>query len=385
MTLASALKGLLENCSWGHVQQYIQQRHVQVNGNLCLDQARRVSDKDVVKLWQQPLPKPIAADQLRIPYLDEHIVVVEKPAGITSVWHREERLMPARRRQLQPTLEELLPAALAKEIGHPRESSSRAKTGGRPFKGRRPAHVPPHPDQRWPIYPVHRLDRDTSGLMLFARTRLAEQKLVIMFRDRRIERRYWAVAHGQVASQTVRSILVRDRGDGLRGSASPSSANTPQEGDLPSEETPDDQALESELDDSNVEGQLAITHVEWVESFGPYSIVRCRLETGRTHQIRIHLSELGHPLCGDKLYLRMHNGQSMFDSSGAPRQALHAERLAFTHPLTSERLEFHMPLPVDLKRWLTRARSETAKLAETTKLAETAKQTDGEGKGDEKL
>lgn len=358
LTLASALKGLMNECTWGQVQQFIQQRQVQVNGNLCLDQARRVAEKDVIKLWQQPLPKPVTADQLRIPYLDEHIVVVEKPAGITSVWHREERRMPARRRQLQPTLEEMLPIALAKEIGHPRESTSRAKTGGRPVKGRRPTHVPPHPDLRWPVYPVHRLDRDTSGLMLFARTRLAEQKLVIMFRDRHIERRYWAVAHGRVSSQTVRSILVRDRGDGLRGSILPNAGSDPLEGPLQDLERRGEKAFESELEDSTAEGQSATTHVEYVESIGPYSIIRCRLETGRTHQIRIHLSELGHPLCGDKIYIRMRGGQTLSDASGAPRQALHAERLAFTHPFTSERLDFHMPLPLDLKRWLSRVRSE---------------------------
>lgn len=340
-TLAAVLKLLIPNCTWGLAQQWIYQRQVQVNGNLCMDPARRVTAKDVIKFWKEPLAKPVTAEQLRLPYIDEHLLVVEKPAGITSVWHRAERHMPARRRELQPTLEELLPAAIAKAIG-PRRS---LRPGG-PAKGRGQKV----PTERWPVFAVHRLDRDTSGLMLFARTRIAEQKLVSMFRGHRIQRQYWAVAIGHVQAQTVRSYLVRDRGDGLRGSA-------PLVEDL--EDPSGKQTFDrpTGLTRTGAEGQLAVTHIELRETFGNYSVIRCRLETGRTHQIRIHLSEQGHPLCGEKTYVRMPDGQTFVDESDAPRQALHAERLAFTHPLTGETLDFHMPLPVDLKRWLKRLQS----------------------------
>lgn len=367
-TLAGVLKQLLPKTSWGQTQQWVRQRHVQVNGNLCLDPARRVTEKDVLKLWREPLAKPVTAQQLKLPYLDEHLLVVEKPAGITSVWHRQERRLPARRRQLQPTLEELLTGTLTHELGLPRDprAAGRPNFGGRPNKGQR---HPNSPTSRWPVFPVHRLDRDTSGLMLFARTRLAEQKLVAMFRDHQIQRQYWAVAQGHVQSQTVRTVLVRDRGDGLRGSASPAlstpaaepalpgNSGGPSRGQEDNSALQDGAAQDSALQDEDAEGQQAITHVELLETIGDYSLVRCRLETGRTHQIRIHLSELGHPLCGEKTYVRPLGGETLADHSLAPRQALHAERLAFIHPLTGERLQFQMVLPPDLKNWLKRLRS----------------------------
>ncbi len=193
-TLGSVLKQLVTDSSWGQVQAWIRSRQVQVNGNLCCDAARRVTEKDVIKLWHQPLAKPVTAEQLRLPYIDEHLLVVEKPAGITSVWHREERKLPDQRRQLQPTLEELLPDAIGKAIGYPKVArpTGRNAARGQVAKGKG------GPKGRWPVYPVHRLDRDTSGLMLFARSRVAEQKLIAMFRDHKIERQYWAVAWGLV-------------------------------------------------------------------------------------------------------------------------------------------------------------------------------------------
>ena len=348
-TLSAVLKALLPESSWGQVNHWITRRQVQVNGNLCLDPARRVDAKDVLKLWREPLPKPVSAEQLQLPYIDEHLVVVEKPAGINSVWHREERKLPARRRELQPTLEELMPAAIAKAIGPPPNLRG-GNRAGRTKSGR---HRPASAQLRWPVFPVHRLDRDTSGLMLFARTRVAEQKLVSMFRDHRIDRQYWAVIAGHVSSQTVRSVFIRDRGDGLRGSLAGSLITSPLS-------KPGGAFVPSAAEKAAVahtDGQLAVTHIDLVEIVGSFSVVRCRLETGRTHQIRIHLSELGHPLCGEKTYTRLPNGQTMIDASSAPRQALHAQRLRFTHPLTGERLELTMPLPVDLKRWFTALRS----------------------------
>ncbi|MEZ6149285.1 MAG: hypothetical protein R3C09_04115 [Pirellulaceae bacterium] len=114
LTLAAALKELVPGTSWSTAKGWIARRQVQVNGNLCLDEARRVNEKDVVKLWQQPLPRPVDTRDLRIAHIDEHLIVVEKPAGVTSVRHFAERKISTRRRQLQPTLEELLPPVLAK-------------------------------------------------------------------------------------------------------------------------------------------------------------------------------------------------------------------------------------------------------------------------------
>ena len=328
-TLSGALKKLLTGKTWGEVKSLISRRHVQVNGNLCLDEGRRLTEKDVVKVWEQPLAKPATASDVRILHVDEHLVVVEKPAGMTTLRHAEERTWPARRKQLQPTLDEALPRVLAKKLGMTVVEREGHKT--RPRAPRR--GMPRRPPQRLPrVRAVHRLDRDTSGLMVFARTPQAEQALVRLFSQHKIERAYVAVVHGKIEAQTIRTWLVRDRGDGLRGSS-------PQGKDA--------------------EGaQEAITHVKPVESFQAggetYSVIECRLETGRTHQIRIHLSEIGHMLCGEKTYTHLPGEKPRHDTSAAPRQALHATVLGFVHPVTGEQLTFRTRLPQELAQWLTR-------------------------------
>jgi len=141
------------------------------------------------------------------------------------------------------------------------------------------------------------------------------------------------VVHGHPQSQTFDSILVRDRGDGRRGTK------------------PADR-------DEDPTAQRAVTHIRPVESIGEYSIIECELETGRTHQIRIHLSEAGHMLCGDPIYNRSASGEITEDLSNAPRQALHSASLELKHPMTDEPLSYRMPWPADLFRWLKWLRSQ---------------------------
>lgn len=337
-TLAAAIKGLRPEASWGQAKKWIEGRYVDVNGNLCLDEARRVKPGDVVRLWEQPLPRPIDTSDIRLAFLDEHLLVVEKPAGINSVRHFEERSLSTRRRQLQPTLDELLPPVLAKiqRLRWPplppkgmnkgvRREPTKASKDSLPIQNAK--KLPPELQ----VFPVHRLDRNTSGLMLFARTRDAEQRLMTMFRRHTVQREYVAVCYGVVQPQTIQSMLVRDRGDGLRGSL-PESATAEQ--------------IES--------AEKAITHILGSKPIagGAYSLVRVRLETGRTHQIRIHLSEAGHRLCGEPLYNVDLSGSVISDTSGAPRQALHSDRLVFTHPMTGQQLKFEMPWPKDLAGWI---------------------------------
>ena len=349
-TLARTLKELNPGSSWNEVKRWIAKRHVQINGNLCLDEARRVTERDVVKLWKQPLEKPVESRDVRIAYLDEHLMVVEKPAGVTSVRHVQERTLSTRRRQLQPTLEELLPPVLARmqhlrwpplpPLGQNRGKRKPGKPGSnkRDLPIQNAKKLPPELQ----VLPVHRLDRDTSGLMLFARNRLAEQRLLAMFRRHSIEREYVGVCLGSVQPQTFRSWLVRDRGDGIRGS-------------LPANHGLTDEELQTQA-------ALATTHVISGEPIagGAYTLFRCKLETGRTHQIRIHFSEAGHMLCGDKIYNTTASGERIADTSGAPRHALHSDRIGFTHPCTGEHLQFEMPLPHDLARWLTQLRNSGA-------------------------
>ncbi len=237
----------------------------------------------------RPETRPQESELIAIRYLDQHLVVVEKPSGINTVRHPSEREWNARRKALSPTLEDIVPRWIVRKEG-------------RVQKGTLPR-----------LRIVQRLDKETSGLVVFARSVIAERELGRQFKAHTVHRRYLAVVPGYVPAQTIRSRLIRDRGDGRRGSTA----------------FPD-------------QGKEAVTHVEPVERLAGYTLVACRLETGRTHQIRIHLAELGHPVCGEKVYGR---GP---DNSGAPRLALHAAELGFIHPTTGASQRWEMPLPPDL-------------------------------------
>jgi len=307
--LIAILRQVRPGESWSQARRLIHNRHVQINGNLSTDEGRKLKAGDVIKVWKEPRAAPSRPEDVKIRFLDAHVVVVEKPAGVTTLRHSEEQHWSKERRQLQPTLDEMLRQILAKKAAgsHRRE------------RGRRPK--PPA------LRAVHRLDRDTSGLMVFARSAEAERRLVHMFRKHDLHRAYVAIVHGEVREQTFESDLVRDRGDGLRGSTN-----------LPDE------------------GKHAVTHVRPIEFLDGYTGVECRLETGRTHQIRIHLAEAGHMVCGEKVYNRRLFGEVMEDRSGAQRQALHAAELGFKHPITGEDLMFQMPMPADMQRLLVRLR-----------------------------
>ncbi|HUE72861.1 MAG TPA: RluA family pseudouridine synthase [Pirellulaceae bacterium] len=357
--LSQALKRLLAGKSWNEVKRLIASRHVQINGNLCLDEARKLTTKDVVKVWEQPLAKPAGEGDVRIVYVDEHLVVVEKPAGVTTLRHAEERSWPARRKQLQATIDELLPRVLAKHLGWNVDTNPKRERG----PARKPARVRGSRSReaalRLPrVRAVHRLDRDTSGLMVFARTPSAEQALIRLFAKHKIDRAYLAVVHGHPQEQSIDTLLVRDRGDGLRGSIS--SRHTPC----------------AVADERSEVGQRAITHIKPLETIGLYSIVECSLETGRTHQIRIHLSEIGHMLCGEKTYTHPLGGRPQPDDSRAPRHALHAAELGFVHPLTGQKLVFKSRWPKELAAWLTRLRQSASR---NTPDTENAENTDGRG------
>ena len=324
-TIGAALREWLPGTSWSEVKRLLATRHVSVSGNLCLDEGRRLKVDEVVKLLAHPAAVPPKQEDVRIRFLDAHLVVVEKPAGMTTLRHPEERSWPQRRKQLQPTLDELLPHVIKKrELAGQRAKPARSgKQPAKPIR-KRPL-VQAGPPRR--LRPVHRIDRETSGLMIFARTVEAERLLGTQFRDHSLHRLYLALALGAVNETSFESNLVDDRGDGRRGSTKNPKL-----------------------------GKWAATHVKPVERLKGYTVVECRLETGRTHQIRIHLSEAGHPLCGDKVYRGPFPGKPIPDESGAPRLALHAAELGFIHPITNEELTFAMPLPADLSTLLDRLR-----------------------------
>jgi 23S rRNA pseudouridine1911/1915/1917 synthase len=174
---------------------------------------------------------------------------------------------------------------------------------------------------------VHRLDKDTSGLMVVAKSLAAHTALVEMLSRHAVERQYEAVVVGTlVAGGTVDAPIGRHMGDRLR------------------------QAVRDEED-----GKRAVTHYRLRERFRAHSLIQCNLETGRTHQIRVHLAHIHHPLVGDPLYgggLKLPKGATPALAAalrGFRRQALHAERLAFEHPVTGEAMAFEAKRPVDMQ------------------------------------
>jgi 23S rRNA pseudouridine1911/1915/1917 synthase len=231
-------------------------------------------------------------------------VVVDKPAGLTTVRHAEETAgFGTRARGYLPrTLADLLPGLVAQ---------------GKP--GRRAR-----------LRAVHRLDKETSGLVVFARTPEAERNLGGQMRAHSSERLYLALVRGRARAGRIESYLVPDRGDGRRGSFKGPGA-----------------------------GKRAVTHVKVLEKLGDYSLVECRLETGRTHQVRIHLGEQGRPLCGERIYDRPLHGRPLPDGSGAARPMLHAASLGFSHPGTGQWMSWKSPLPEDMARLLARLRRQT--------------------------
>lgn len=321
-TLAAVLRGRMPKLSWSQVERYVRNRHVMIHGNVTCDERRRLKAGEVIKVLEHPTAPAAREEDVKIRYVDDLVVVVEKPAGLTSVRHEEERQWKDSRKNAQPTLEDLLPRILAKRD----KGSRRPRKADKPWKKLKDGDQRA-PSRTHPVRPVHRLDRETSGLMVFARTVPAERHLGLQFRAHTTYRRYLALVEGDVGAQTISLRLIRDRGDGRRG-----------------------------ITDDPTAGKSAVTHVTPIEKIGNYTLVECRLETGRTHQIRIHLAEIGHPLCGEKVYRQRLFKGALPDKSGAPRLALHAAELGFTHPTSGEEMRFSMPPPVDLQKFIERLR-----------------------------
>ena len=221
---------------------------------------------------------------LRIAWEDEHLLVVDKPAGIV--------VHPAPGHSSGTLVHGLL--------GH-------ATAGG---------EEPERPGI------VHRLDRDTSGLLVVARSDEAHRRLQLLIRRRAVEREYTALVRGRPRSRAgrIEAAIGRDRRDPTRHS----------------------------LDTATP--RAAVTHFELRERFREHALLRVTLETGRTHQIRVHLAAIDLPVSGDPVY-------GVEGDLGLERQFLHASRLAFPHPFGGERVEVGSELPPDLAQALEQARS----------------------------
>lgn len=169
---------------------------------------------------------------------------------------------------------------------------------------------------------VHRIDKDTSGLLMVAKNDVAHESLVNQLVNKTVTRKYTALVHGHIAHEkgTIEAPIGRDQKDRQK------------------------QAV---VDN----GKHAVTHFQVLENFGEFTLVECRLETGRTHQIRVHMNYIGFPLAGDPKY----GPKKTLEFNG---QVLHAGVLGFEHPVTKEYLEFEAPLPEDFKQLLEEFRGE---------------------------
>ena len=280
--LDHALVALVPEFSRSYLQQLIEAGAVTLNGKPVAKPSARVKAGDQGEIELRPTPQSQAfvaeAMALDVVYEDEHLCVINKPAGLV--------VHPAPGNWRGTLLNGLL--------GRDAQSRLLPRAGI-----------------------VHRLDKDTSGLMVVARNRAAMDALVRMIAAREVSRQYLALAwrewHGPPA-RSVQAPIGRDPRNRLRMAV---------------------------VDLAQHAGKPARTDLELLASNDEACLVRCTLHTGRTHQIRVHMASLRHPLVADALYGGEQAGPML-------RQALHAFRLAFTHPVTGDAMEFRAPLPLDM-------------------------------------
>jgi 23S rRNA pseudouridine1911/1915/1917 synthase len=241
-----------------------------------------------------PLPsaaEPDASVRFAVVFEDEHLVVVDKPPGLV--------VHPGKGNWAGTLVNGLL---------------ARPGFRGAPVDAR---------DREGPLRPgiVHRIDKDTSGLLVVAKTEHAREGLMKQLHDHSVDRHYLALSVGVPKAGRIETLHGRHPTHRLRFSSKVTT------------------------------GKRAVTHVDVLETFGGLAaLLRCRLETGRTHQIRVHLTEqCGTPLLGDSLYGPTPRAPLRAVGERLGRQALHAARLGFEHPESGERLQFDAPLPGDME------------------------------------
>nr|WP_205964779.1 RluA family pseudouridine synthase [Ramlibacter agri] len=282
--LDRALAALVPEFSRSYLQQLVDAGAVKLGGAVAGKPSHKVRAGDAGNIELRPTPQSQAFQPEDIPltvvHEDAHLLVVDKPAGLV--------VHPAPGNWSGT----LLNALLARD--------AQARTLPR-------AGI------------VHRLDKDTSGLMVVARTRQAMDALVGLIAAREVTRQYLALAHREwqgAPHRRIEGAIGRDPRNRLRMAV---------------------------VDPERNPGKPAATVADLLDTTAQGCAVRCTLETGRTHQIRVHLAHVGHPLLADPLY-------GGAPAAGLQRQALHAFHLAFAHPATGERLSFFAPPPADLRQ-----------------------------------
>ena len=289
--LDSALAAALPEMSRARVQALLTENALTIGSVAVTDGSSRKFAGKAFSLCV-PAPRPDKAEAqniaLEIIFEDDHLLVVDKPAGLVvhpAAGHPDGTLVNA-----------LLHHCRGKLSG----------IGGVERPGI-----------------VHRIDRDTSGLLVVAKSDAAHEGLAKLFATHDIERKYWAIVNGIPAppAGSVRTHIGR------------STTNRKKMAVLPDNK-----------------GKHAVTHYRTEEVFKSASLVSCTLETGRTHQVRVHMAYIGHPLIGDSVYSNRQNSFRIGpDQSKFERQALHAASLGFIHPISGETLRFDSGLPEDMQ------------------------------------
>jgi 23S rRNA pseudouridine1911/1915/1917 synthase len=297
----------LPNVTRTKIQGAIEVGFIKVNGNEVRSSYKvHPGDVIVVSLPQPPRDTEVVPENIpiNIVYEDDQLLIINKPAGMV--------VHPA----------------------HQNWSGTLVNALAYYF-----TQLPQLPGNEGRPGLVHRIDKDTSGLLVIAKTEVALTALAKQFFDHSIDRRYWALVWG-VPPSTEGTI------------------------DVPVGRSPKDRRVTIAFPDGSA-GRRAVTHYRVLKDLRYVSLIECRLETGRTHQIRAHMKHLGHPLFGDSMY----GGAEIVKGTVftkyrqfvancfkmMPRQALHAKSIAFTHPTSGERLEFSSELPQDfsqvLEKW----------------------------------
>jgi 23S rRNA pseudouridine1911/1915/1917 synthase len=263
----------------------VQEGHVAVNGRVGgrVKPGMRIEEGDEVRVWLAQRTQPYAAPEkipLCVLYEDEWLLVIDKPPGLTVHPGSGEK-------------SGTMANALAWHFGE----LSRVQGPMRPGI-------------------VHRLDKDTSGVILVAKDDLTHHGLASQFRERTVHKTYWAIVRGVVELDA--DLVSAPIGTHRRA--------------------PTRMAVRFDV------GRASETYYEVVERFERHTWVRCMPKTGRTHQIRVHMEFIGHPLVGDKVYGGVEPSLAVI----CPRQALHAHRIEFRHPRTGEEMAFESPIPADM-------------------------------------